>query len=495
MLSLKRKPLRFPGRPYIDDIYRATEGNLVIRAGRQVEKSAYVSFRMAYEMVRHPGTTVLLVCPRDSQSMLLMKSRFMPLIEESALLRQALGVPKGRLNPKSLRFENGSELFARSAFTSADAARGISADILFVDEFQDIAAGVLPVLRETLAHSERPRMILTGTSKETVNHLEDVYAASSASVWQVQCTGCGGEVIPDERCVTPDAYRCPACHTPVDWQTGRWIAGNPQSLWGQGFWLPQVIAPFSRLQTINDKVREYDHDRLLNEVFGMPTAEGSLAITRVALEACCSPRPMAASGSDLPPATRGRVMIGIDWGSGVTGEAAVVIASECPNSERLQVWHWAIVGGREKAALEEVERLCQRFSVSIIFADARGGGAHQNRSLWLRLTSEYGPKIVGLEYADTDGRIVGDGALQKWTIDKTKWVAGLCARIREKRVEFPRSTDCQQGFAHVGSEMVEFDEQTRTSRYRAADGRPDDLLHPLIYVLAGRHLAGTGEEM
>ena len=79
------------------------------------------------------------------------------------------------------------------------------------------------------------------TSKETVNHLEDVYAASSASVWQVQCTGCGGEVIPDERCVTPDAYRCPACHTPVDWQTGRWIAGNPQSLWGQGFWLRSAM--------------------------------------------------------------------------------------------------------------------------------------------------------------------------------------------------------------------------------------------------------------
>jgi len=44
-------------------------------------------------------------------------------------------------------------VFVRAAYHSADAARGISADLLLVDEFQDIAAGDLPVLQETLSHS------------------------------------------------------------------------------------------------------------------------------------------------------------------------------------------------------------------------------------------------------------------------------------------------------------------------------------------------------
>jgi hypothetical protein len=476
--------VRFEDRPYIDGIYGVLDKNIVIRAGRQVEKSSYISFRIVYELTK-PNTKVLLVCPRDKQAMTLINSRFKPLLTQSPLLQEMLGMPKGRLNPRMMQFGNGSQLFVGSAFTSADSVRGVSADLLICDEYQDIAAGYLPVLKETLAHSSRPITILSGTPKEVTNHLEDTFARSSACAWTVQCEGCSAEVVPDQKCVGPDHYRCPRCERPIDWLRGRWVATNPHSTWGAGFWLPQIITLVGTPRKFHAKAGEYDRDQLLNEVFGLPTMHGTLAITRAELEACCSARPMAGSANDVSADARRSLMMGIDWGSGLGSEAAVVIASKCPRSERLMVWRWGMLGGRDRNVLDDVVQMCSRFGVSRIFADARGGGAHRNRELWIRLGSGPQPPIMGLEYGDSDGPVRNDGMITMKVIDKTKWLAGLCTRIREKLVEFPVSADCQLGFTHCGSEQVEYDDETRTSRYRAADGRPDDLLHPLVYVVKG----------
>lgn len=492
-LRLNNEPVRFEDRPFIDGIFGVLDKNIVIRAGRQVEKSTYISFRIGYELAR-PNTKVLLVCPRDTQAMMLIQSRFMPLLEQSPLLQNMLGTSKRRRNPRMMRFDNGSQLFVGSAFNSADSVRGVSADLLICDEYQDIAAGFLPVLKETLAHSSRPITILTGTSKEVTNHLEDAFARSTACAWTVRCGGCGTDVVPDQKCIGPDHYRCPRCETPVDWLRGRWVATNPHSTWGEGFWLPQLITPVGTPRKFFEKAGEYDRDRLLNEVFGLPTMHGTLAITRAELEACCSARPMAGSANDVPADARRSLVMGIDWGSGLGSEAAIVIASLCQRSQRLVVWRWELLGGRDRNVLDDVVQMCNRFGVAKIFADARGGGAHRNRELWIRLGSGPRPPIMGIEYGDSDGQVRHDGMLTMQVIDKTKWIAGLNARIREKRMEFPVSADCQLGFTHCGSEQVEYDEEKRTSRYRAADGRPDDLLHPLVYVDMGvRFVSGIDD--
>ena len=62
-----------------------------------------------------------------------------------------------------MRFSNGSEVYVRAAYLSADAVRGIDADYLPVDEHQDVCDGVLPVLEETLSHSQHRRVFLTGS--------------------------------------------------------------------------------------------------------------------------------------------------------------------------------------------------------------------------------------------------------------------------------------------------------------------------------------------
>ena len=343
-----------------------------------------------------------------------------------------------------------SPVFNARSSNSADGVRGVSADILVCDEFQDVAAGFLPVLKETLAHSTRPVTILTGTPKEVTNHLEDAFALSTARVWMVRCDSCGAEVLPDERSIRPESYCCSGCQQPIDWRCGQWVATNPQSRWGEGFWLPQL---------------------------------------------CCSARPMATSSNDLPADARRAILLGVDWGSGLAGKAAVVVASQCFRTNRLNVWHWTLLSDKDRPIIDQVVALCGRFGVSRVFADARGGGAHQNRTLWSRLGSEPSFTITGIEYATNDGMVGQDGTLRKWQIDKTKWIGGLCTRIREKLIEFPASEDCQIGFGHVGSEQVVYDEESRTSSFRAADGRPDDLLHPLVYVIAGSAVTAPPDQV
>jgi len=137
-----------------------------------------------------------------------------------------------------------------------------------------------------------------------------------------------------------------------------------------------------------------------------------------------------------PADARRAILLGVDWGSGLAGKAAVVVASQCFRTNRLNVWHWTLLSDKDRPIIDQVVALCGRFGVSRVFTDARGGGAHQNRTLWSRLGSEPSFTITGIEYATNDGMVGQDGTLRKWQIDKTKWIGGLCTcgrpRIRSR---------------------------------------------------------------
>jgi hypothetical protein len=165
-------------------------------------------------------------------------SRLLPTIEESPLIRQVLlGRARVKIGVMNQRYANGSEVYIRAAYHSADPVRGIDGDLLLVDEFQDIASGNLPVLEETLSHSRLRRVVLTGTPKTVDNHLENYYRQSTAYEFQVSCRGCGAGIILDERCLGPLGLICPTCGATLDVKTGQWQARNPDSTDG-----PQEVA-------------------------------------------------------------------------------------------------------------------------------------------------------------------------------------------------------------------------------------------------------------
>ena len=174
----------------------------MLRTSRQVEKSTFLANSLAFQLTVVPGIRILVATPRWEQALLFMQSRVLPTIEQSPVIRRVLLTnSRERMRIKNMRFRNGSELFVRPVFRSADSARGISADILVVDEFQDVAEGALAVLQETLSHSEVGRTILVGTPKLLENQLDVAFAESTANEWTLDCPNCSAPVILDERCL------------------------------------------------------------------------------------------------------------------------------------------------------------------------------------------------------------------------------------------------------------------------------------------------------
>jgi len=204
-VRLRGQPFSLGGRPYLEEVYRATAGNLVLRASRQVEKSTMICNLMLYKAYRYPGIQILFVAPRQEQSRLFSNARLRPVLEESSVLRRLLWPSQRKIPVGDIIFSNHSRIFIRSAYHSADGCRGISADALFLDEFQDLAPGALPVLQETLSHSDRAQIVITGTPKLLENPLESVFRQSTACEWHVPCMTCSRDTLLDERTLGSDS--------------------------------------------------------------------------------------------------------------------------------------------------------------------------------------------------------------------------------------------------------------------------------------------------
>jgi len=481
---LNRKLIKFPGRPYLPAVYASAGRNLVLRCSRQTEKSTFLANTILYEACIRPGTEILLVCPRMEQARVFVRTRLLPVLLESPMIRRRLLGRAGR-RPQitNLRFANGSRLFVRAAYRSADACRGLSADLLLVDEFQDIAAGNLPVLQETLSHAAHGRTILTGTPKLIENHLEGVFRQSTANEWQVRCTKCAKGVILDERSLGPKGIVCPDCQRPLEPRRGGWVARNPQATWGDGFWIGHPMVPWLNYDEILQRQRVYDLARFKNEVLGLPTSLGEHVVTRQELEACCGSEPMAASFADLPEAARRGLIAGIDWGGGGTSRTVLVIgvmdAAYCFHICRLERF---AADEDPNRILDTLANRCRQFQVRLVAADGGGNGHVLNRLLLERL----GPssvRLVGILYSAADQEPVRDGALVKWTVNRSATIGALFTRVKKQSLVFPGLEQCGSFLDEFACEVAEYDDINRTVRYSHPQTQPDDALHATNYAL------------
>ncbi|MDH3719381.1 MAG: phage terminase large subunit family protein, partial [Planctomycetota bacterium] len=481
-VHLNRAPIRFDERPYLPAIYASRARNLVLRASRQVEKSTFLVNTILYEACARPGIQMLLVCPRSEQARVLSRFRLLPALEQSPLIRRGLlGTSKKKPQVTNMRFANDSQLYVRAAFHSADAARGISADLLLVDEFQDIAAGDLPVLQETLSHSSMRRTILTGTPKLVENHLEGMFAQSTSNQWTITCDGCDRDVILDERCLGAAGPICPDCEAAIDPLRGRWVARHPEASWGDGYWLNHLMVPWVNYHEISDRQRVYDLARFKNEVLGLPTTLGEHVVTRAELEACCGQTAMAQSRSDVPPAGQRALIAGIDWGGGGTSRTVLVIGFLRSNYT-FQVCHWDRFRADEDPdrILAEVARRCQQFSVTWIAADGGGNGYVYNRLLLDRLG---GQRLYAIHYSDSGQSPTQDGALWRWTVNRSATIGVLFSRVKKRSILFPRLQDSQSFLDEFACVVAEYDDINRTVRYSHPATQQDDALHATNYAL------------
>ena len=482
-IHLNRQRISFERRPYLPAIYASRGRNLVLRCSRQTEKSTFLVNTILFEACMNPGIQMLFVCPRLEQARLFSRSRLLAAIEQSPLIRRALVGRRGR-RPQvmNMQFLNGSALYVRAAYHSGDSCRGLSAQLLLVDEFQDVAEGDLPVLQETLSHAADGRTILTGTPKSVDNHLEAMFRQSTAHEWTIDCPDCCKGVILDEQALGQDGIICPDCAAPLEPDASHWVPRNPQATWGDGYWICHPMVPWLDYHAILDRQRTYDLARFKNEVLGLPTTAGEHVVTRAELEACCSQDRMVHILKEIPVQGRRQLIAGIDWGGGGTSRTVLVIGY------MRRDFIFQVCRFERFAATEDPDRIlgavaqrCVEFRVQFIAADGGGNGHVFNRLLLDRVREVRG--LYAILYSAADQEPWRDGVLMKWTVSRSASIGALFSRVKKRRIVFPNVADCGSFLDEFACEVAEYDDIARSVKYSHPQTQQDDALHATNYAL------------
>jgi hypothetical protein len=252
------------------------------------------------------------------------------------------------------------------------------------------------------------------------------------------------------------------------------------------------MGPWVNYDDILDRQRTYHAAQFKNEVLGLPTALGDHVVTRAELEDCCGPSPMARSIDDVPPPGRQVLVAGIDWGGGGTSRTALAIGF-MRSDYKFHVCRFERLAPSEDPThvLDAVTRSCQRFRVAVIAADGGGNGHVYNRLLLDRLNRPGG--LFAILYSESDQAPRRDGALVKWSVNRSGSIGTLFSRVKKKSIIFPRAEDCGVYLDEFACEIAEYDDLNRTIRYSHPQGQQDDALHATNYaLLLGLRMHATG---
>lgn len=124
------------------------EGNITIRAGRQVGKSVVVAEKAARFAINHPNTITLVIAASQRQSGLLFEKIKFTLEIENQLLDATL---------TKIELKNGSRIYSLPAGKTGAFIRGFTLDLLIVDEAAYVAESVFRSIVPMIAVSKKER--------------------------------------------------------------------------------------------------------------------------------------------------------------------------------------------------------------------------------------------------------------------------------------------------------------------------------------------------
>ena len=133
----------------------------------------------------------LFVSPTQQQTETFSRDRIQTPVEYSQTLQTFTDGPMTKNNVLYKKFVTGSDITLRYAFLHADRVRGISADMLLLDEIQDILTDIIPIIEEALSHSPFKILRYSGTPKSLDNTISYYWNQfSTQNEWVVPCEGC-----------------------------------------------------------------------------------------------------------------------------------------------------------------------------------------------------------------------------------------------------------------------------------------------------------------
>lgn len=127
LIYLDGSRFSFKGREYLEPIYDRNDPEILLKTARQVEKSTYLSNNLVINSVINPYNKSLYVSPSHMQTRQFSSEKLKPVIDKSPLIATYFQDNSVSQQVFEKGFLNGSFIFLRSAYRTADRARGISA--------------------------------------------------------------------------------------------------------------------------------------------------------------------------------------------------------------------------------------------------------------------------------------------------------------------------------------------------------------------------------
>ena len=90
--------------------------------------------------------------------------------------------------------------------------------------------------------------------------------------------------------------------------------------------------------------------------------------------------------------------------------------------------------------------------------------------------------IFSIHYSAAESEPVQDGVLWKWTVNRSRAIGSVFARIKEKLNLFPREQDCGAFLDEFLCVVAEYDDYKRNIRFTHPETQHDDALHATTYA-------------
>lgn len=489
------EPFSFEGREYLKEIYDSSSKKILLKSGRQTEKSTLLGNKtLAYSCIINSFNT-LYVSPTNQQTKTFSQDRLREPIETSPILKSWTTT---RVSDSIFhkRFINRSQIYLRYAYHTADRCRGIPSDKIVIDELQDILTDNIPVIEECSSHSLYKLFTYSGTPKSYDNTIEQYWIEQSTqNEWMVPCE----RHLPvfwnilDERNIDKKGLVCSKCRELINpgSEKAKWVSMNPNirtrmSEPFEGYRIPQLMVPWIDWNYILDKYNTLSRSVFYNEVLGLSFDSGTKPLTRQDVIDNCDPELVMTTDSIksvINSLGGAPIFAGIDWGGGGS-HSFTVISLGAYYKNKFTIFYIHRFEGEEEDSeiqLKIIEKIINNFNVSLVGVD-NGGGKLQIDVLQRKFGRN---RIVPYQYSSTNKKITWNPELHRFIVHRTEVMTDIFAAIKRRDfIRFPSWDYFEDPF---GSDMLnifsEYSERSRQTKYDKSPSVSDDSFHSILYCV------------
>jgi hypothetical protein len=421
------------GWDFMADVYRyialqATQKNgksVVIKKGRQVGATMMAAALDIYftnsGLFSGPPVRVLHAFPALAQVKRFSQDKLEGLIRSSKgdfVNNNRLEGPNAVDNMTMKQYKSGT-LWVDSIGADGDRVRGMTLDVSFFDEVQDMYQQAIGNATKTLTAAKygpigKGVQIFFGTPKERGSYFEKMWLMSDQRFYHLGCGTCNGTypfyLTGDDRWreiwVRGYTVKCPLCgaeqHKVDATRRGKWVSHGNEDANLVGFHINQLYIPYFTKENIEESMPENNpaqSERIWsNEVIGEFYSGAGIALTKSDIyEKCRDPDRYFSKRIE---AENKIVYAGVDWGGKVDDDnvnrgqsySCVVVISASPDG-KLSIEHAHKLRKHDfKYKLDNISEVYRRFGVKRAVSDWFFG-----QDVVTDLQMRYGERFLGAQ--------------------------------------------------------------------------------------------------